>query len=404
MERKLYGVYFRGCVFNMKWRNKGKELNQYGVNVCSVYDGHSGIVVFGAGFIGSRICRILKTFSMFDGYIDNNTVKQELGFEDEKVYSVEEMVDKNYFIVVAGKDSHMTEMVNQLRKFGLQIDNDFILYDEFETRWFPTLMFYKFDRLYTNLAQICVTERCTLKCKKCAHACHLVDINSEDMAIEKAKESADSFFKAFDFVGEFVLIGGEPFLYKQLDEIIEYIGEKYRSQIHLFTITTNGTIIPNNSTIELCKKYNVTIRVSDYSDSISKLKQQYEKLYKILEELDCIVWETDKEASWFDYGFFDVVTEDTDTMRENFDKCKATCREVNGNKYYYCVMAHTVAKNSGLNIGLEEYFSLDDNFNRKELLEFEVGYSDKGYLEMCGRCRGKAASKYLIPAAEQVER
>ena len=36
----------------MKWRNKGKELNQYGVNVCSVYDGHSGIVVFGAGFIG----------------------------------------------------------------------------------------------------------------------------------------------------------------------------------------------------------------------------------------------------------------------------------------------------------------------------------------------------------------
>ena len=42
----------------MKWKNKGKELEKYGVDVCSAFDAHNGIAIFGAGFIGSRIYRI----------------------------------------------------------------------------------------------------------------------------------------------------------------------------------------------------------------------------------------------------------------------------------------------------------------------------------------------------------
>ncbi len=388
----------------MKWKNKGKELDQYGKNVCAIFDQHSGIYVFGAGFIGSRIRRMLNNFKLFSGFADNNTDKQKNGFENETVYAIEEVVKKKGFIVIAGTDIHITEMGIQLKELGLEENQDFVAYTEFETKWFPVLIYYKFNMLYTNLAQICVTERCTLKCKNCAHACHLVDIKSNDMPIEKAKESADAFFAAFDHVGEFVLIGGEPFLYAHLDEIIAYIGERYISKIDLFTITTNGTILPKASTIDLCKKYGVTIRVSDYSNSIPKLEKQYKRLYEALKEIDCVIWETDKEDSWFDYGFFDVLIEDPQKIQKNFDTCKVTCREVNGNKYYYCVMAHTVAQNSGMNIGEDDYFSLDGKINRKELLEFEVGYSEKGYLDMCGRCRGKAASNYLIPAAEQVKR
>jgi len=36
------------------------------------------------------------------------------------------------------------------------------------------------------------------------------------------------------------------------------------------------------------------------------------------------------------------------------------------------------------------------------LLESEIGYFEKGYLDMCGMCKGKEAVKYLIPAAERL--
>ena len=387
----------------MKWKNKGKELEKYGVDVCSAFDAHNGIAIFGAGFIGSRIYRMIRPFKLFSYFIDNNIEKQRNGFENEEVLSVENAVKDSLFIIISGTIKNMEEMAEQLVRYGLQKKKDFITYDEFEGRWFRVLLFYKYEKLYTNLAQICVTERCTLKCKKCAHACHLVDIHSDDMSLEDAKKSADSFFKVFDFVGEFVLIGGEPFLYKRLNEIIAYIGEKYRSKIDLFTITTNGTIIPSIDTLNVCKQYGVTIRVSDYSDSLPKLKTQYDRFYKAIDNLEYIVWKTKKDSSWYDYGFFEINISNSDMIQKNFDLCGVSCREISGDKYYYCVMAHTVSKNSKANLGENDYFLIDTTTDKVELLEFECGYSKKGYLDMCSRCRGKAASNYLIPAAEQEE-
>lgn len=36
------------------------------------------------------------------------------------------------------------------------------------------------------------------------------------------------------------------------------------------------------------------------------------------------------------------------------------------------------------------------------LLEFNLGYSEKGYLDMCHRCHGIDAVNYPIPIAEQL--
>lgn len=388
----------------MKKDNVREKLYQYGVQVCSVYDKHNGVVVFGAGVIGARICGILKSFNMFAGYIDNNIEKQNLGFKNEKVYSVDEIINKNCFIVLAGTDEHMPEMMKQLFRYGLQINNDFILYNEFETSWFQTLLLYKFDRLYTNLAQICVTERCTLKCKKCAHACHLVPMSQKDMMLESVKKSADCFFEVFDVVNEFVLIGGEPFLYKNLGILIDYICKKYREKINLFTITTNGTLVPNEEVLKSCKKNSVVIRVSDYSKTIPRLLHNYKKLYKTLDEygIDYLTWETDDKNSWVDYGFDVLENKSIEDTMATYRKCKTLCREVKEDRYYYCVMAHTVAENMGLDFGKDDYLDLNQNLTKEEILLFELGYNEKGYLDMCSICRGKDAEKYTIPAAEQV--
>ena len=64
-------------------------------------------------------------------------------------------------------------------------------------------------------------------------------------------------------------------------------------------------------------------------------------------------------------------------------------------------MARSVADNLGMDIGQQDYIDLATIQDRSILLEFQMGFSDKGYLEMCRYCRGAEAKNYLIPAAEQ---
>lgn len=379
-----------------------EELSIYVDHICRMLNNYNKIMVFGAGKVGYEIYRILKKYNIFGGYIDNDETKRKYGFMGENVYSLESVANEKIFFVIAGSEKNSLEMERQLKMQGVINNKNYAMADEFRKRILPIIIFYQFGDLYTNLAQICVTERCTLKCKKCAHACHMVDINSNDMAIEKAIESADNFFSCFDYVGEFVLIGGEPFLYKKLDELIEYIGMHYRDRIGLFSITTNGTIIPNSQLINVCIKHDVTIRISNYSKTLPNLEKQYCRLYEVLRDVQCITWETDNQKSWFDYGFDHKIQKTIEETKKTFESCRTMCREVNGDKYYYCVMAHTVAQNMKLKEGLNDYIIIKKNTNRNTILEFELGYLEKGYLDMCGRCRGKDAENYLIPAAEQV--
>ena len=67
-------------------------------------------------------------------------------------------------------------------------------------------------------------------------------------------------------------------------------------------------------------------------------------------------------------------------------------------------MARSVSENLGLNVGEQDYLDLEKVKSRTELLEFQMGYSDKGYLDMCRFCRGAEAEDYLIPAAVQERR
>ena len=264
------------------------------------------------------------------------------------------------------------------------------------------------DSVFILLAQISLTERCTLRCKKCAHGCSYVSKNAKDMSLDEVYKSADYFFKYSDYCEEFVLIGGETFLYKNLDEVINYIGKKYRSKIDIFSITTNGTLIPDECILESCKKYDMLIRISNYEKQLPRLKERHEQLIGKLEMYGVSYVLGNEETEWMDYGFETADYGDNEEeLIKHFDECKTPCREVQGSKYYYCVMAHTAGKNmnhKGYNpedcLDLEQ---LDTNPNGKRIfLEYNMGYSEKGYLDMCRYCNGARAKNFPIPAAEQM--
>jgi hypothetical protein len=374
--------------------------------ITGMLSGKDKTAIFGCGKIGLDLYPLVREYGLFGGFIDNDTEKQKEGYRGEPVWSVKEYLsnNRNSFIVIAVSNTLTGEIRSELESYGLRYHKDFIYVNEYLNTVFPLISFYKYNRLFVELSQICITERCTLKCVKCAHACNYVSKNGKDMPIDMVKKSADIFFSYVDIVKEFVLIGGEPFLYKKLDEAIEYIGKRYRKKMIMFSITTNGTILPNNHLIELIKKYGVTLRISDYSYTIPSLKAAYDKLYNIINSIDYIVLDSEKEP-WFDYGFGEVDNgTDEEKLRAVFKNCSTPCREIRGSKYYYCVMARSVAVNTGRDTGLDEYLALDRDMEREELLGYGMGYIPNGYLSMCRYCRGADMYDHPIRAAVQMQK
>lgn len=391
----------------MRWENKCKELIQYANDVCAIFKQNSGFYVFGAGDIGRSVYVALSKFGLFKGFIDNDKKKQSTGFLNEKVYSYLEFIEKgdNALVIIAATHKNEKAIENQLMKDGI----NYISANVFLDRTLPTYLFFDKNILMMHLSQICVTERCSLRCEKCAHACYAVDKESKDLSLEEVKTTADEFFRHIDYILEFVLIGGEPLLYNYLNDAISYIAENYGNKIGIFSITTNGTILPGSDLIETCRKYNVFWRISNYSVSLPRLTEKYEKLVGILEENNIDHYLGKPEEEWWDYGF-DVKLPlcSTEELIRRFDECATPCRETRNGKLYFCVMARTVSDNLKLNIGKDDYLDLEKlpegDFGRRLLFEYNMGYSEKGFLSMCARCRGKDCVNYPVMAAKQAER
>ena len=393
----------------MKWKNKGHEIEEYASLLKSRFEENKKIFIFGAGILGKELYWLLKKFDCFGAFIDNSEIKQEKGYIGEQVISLKSYYEhyRGCWIVVASSHTNIKSISKQISEYGLVINEDYFYHEQFKNKIFPIISTYCYEKSFVGLTQISLTERCTLKCKNCAHACYAVKNTSKDMTLESVCQSADAFFEKVDCIHEFVLIGGEPLLYNDLTKVISYIGKKYRDRMIIYSITTNGTIMPTEEIIKECKKYDVLFRISNYSYQVPRLRKYYEKLTDMLNENQITYVLGKEEHEWVDYGFGSVNRENEEKELINiFDACNTSCHEIRGNKFYYCVMARSVAENLHYNVGQDDYLDMDelsgDNY-KKILLEFLLGYSSKGYLDMCNYCNGAEAINYPIPAAEQVK-
>lgn len=392
----------------MKWRSKGHEFDLMAEKYIGIFrESGEQIYIFGAGYLGNEVRNVVERLGCFAGYIDNDTQKQKAGVDGTLVRSLEQYgrLEQKGIIIVA-VEKYVSEITEQLTDNNFLINKDYFIWDDFLKKIFPILMTYYYNFSYVELAQISVTERCSLRCKKCAHACSYVDKTVKDMTIDKVYYSADAFFSKVDLCREFVLIGGEPLLYRHLAEVVRYIGEKYRKQMIRFCITTNGTILPDRELIEACRKYGVMFRISNYSEQIPCLQEKYKILTDMLLENQVKHTIADADGYWMDYGF-DYMDRDCDKsgLQKVFDTCQTPCREIRGNKYYYCVMARSVSENMGKGVGMDDFLDLRElpADYKKILMEFEMGYSEKGYLDMCRYCNGAESKNLKIPMAEQVK-
>jgi hypothetical protein len=202
----------------------------------------------------------------------------------------------------------------------------------------------------------------------------------------------DLFFSCVDHIMLFHVSGGEPMLYKHTADLIEYIDTNYGDKIDTLRTVTNGTVVPEDEVLERLSKCNVEITVDDYRDAVPKFRTQFEQLINKFEEYH-IRYYVNKVGKWID-----LAPERTDysswteiEMEQHRSACSQSWQELRAGKLYSCNYAAyaTVAGIAGEQ-DVEETYSLKDFTpdKKKELVEFRLGYTSKGYTNFCKKCRG----------------
>lgn len=246
---------------------------------------------------------------------------------------------------------------------------------------------YKYkNKTHIFQTDILVTERCTLACSYCnmfmPH--YEFPIHRE---FDIIRRDIDSYFNLVDYVSVFHLVGGEPFLYPHIEDLVRYILENYNHKIDKLIITTNGTILPKQSTLDLLKENDVILSVSDYSD---KLEHIQNKVLKVLNayKTQNVNHYVRTEIEWYDFG--DLRTKknlSTDRLIKHFDSCTAPFRGLNDGKFYYCHLNTSAVRTNLFPLNDNDYVSINDVSN-EDLIKFDLGYTDLGYITFCDNCNG----------------
>lgn len=420
----------------MKWRNRGHEFDALGEYFQEV----ERILIYGNNIEGknayqqlrwlhlpvkmvkasgeklnSGIFGIKKAFHAIQRK-EFNLIKRRLS---EQVGGVKRALPIEYVasnrIKDAGEKSivvislHMSEW--KLRDFASKHGLEYMV-NVFPLRRFlkvelPIYLLYNRNITYAHGNDLVCTTRCTLNCEKCLD---FVPYNKhrEDISFVTLKRDIDAYFHAFDYVGEFGLTGGETFLNRDLPKLITYISKTYGKRIYHLYCITNGTVLPSDELCASLKKYNIGLKIDDYTKMIPKTG---EKLKQVLSKLDAFGVKYDLVAfrEWFDLfpPKEDMSGLTSRQLEMRYNMCNHGFMELRGKRLCTCNYVGFAATAGVVEEDQTDYYDLSayDVSKKNELIEFRLGYSEKGYTKFCAYCNGfPSINKYGgVPAAKQAK-
>lgn len=283
--------------------------------------GNKSIICFGAGWFFERAYYDLACLGIeIDACIDNNEMlwdKQKHGVTIHSVDWIKTQDIENIVVLITNK-THFEEMAVQIRTYDVPEENIFVwplvgrvrnpkksywknrlngsyrelysryLSDEEVTRKIEGIE--KNNLLVLPRIPVMITTRCTLRCEQCNN---LMPYYNKPM--DYPASDVISWIQALvDAVDEWIvieLVGGEPFIYKELGTVLRYV--LGLEKILRVELTTNATVIPKEEILELLQNEKVEVHISDYGKLVPKQKfidvmNVYNITYKVFEDMQWV--------------------------------------------------------------------------------------------------------------------
>ncbi|GHV16113.1 hypothetical protein AGMMS49938_15740 [Fibrobacterales bacterium] len=373
----------------MKWKNRGSEFDGYWEEIKNI----KAVYLFGAGISGKTVYEKYKDKINIKGFIDNDPQKQGGKHCGLNVYSLDEiLLDKSEAIITTVSSEHTKKIVNQAEKAKYRI------YDMHT--FLPVYSLYNYDELVVTSISYLPTTVCNLNCKCCLNFAPYLR-NKEFRKIAVLKRDIDLFFSKVDFLLLLHISGGEPFLYPNLIELFEYLKIEHGKKIGRLETTTNGTVIPKDELCEVLAKLGVIVTLDDYRDAIPGQADKFDKIKEKFDEFG-IVYKIQKAEQWIDLLVLQGKDMSNEQAQLHFEQCNVPWQEYRNGKLYLCNYSDYASVAGLYQTQTDEYFDFNSEFNKKELMEFRLGYSQKGYVDFCKKCAGYFNNPNVVKAAEQM--
>lgn len=368
----------------MRWTNKGHEYDY----VYQRINEKKTFYLFGAGDYGKQFVHIFQDEIQIQGYIDNDPAKQGTKICDKPCYSLSDIeLRADEAVIITMSQIARVKPIEQLNKAGYKKNNNYFIIEEFLSVYYV----YRKNEVYFSSISFLPSTACNLNCKNCLN----FNPFAKQFYVREWDElvrDVDLFFSCVDRIMLFHISGGEPLIYKYTADLIEYIDRNYGDRIDTLRTVTNGTVVPGEKVLRKLSECDVEVTVDDYREAVPHFRERFDELVRKFKEYH-IRYYINKADHWIDLGpeKTDFSSKNDQWLERHRESCSQSWQELRDGKLYSCNYASyaTVAGIAGEQ-DLEEVYDLktfrDDR--KKELIEFRLGYTTKGYTNFCKRCRG----------------
>lgn len=260
------------------------------------------------------------------------------------------------------------------------------------------------DKIFLKQCEIIVTNKCSLKCKKCAAGIQYFE-HPQDMEYSQVIKDYNKMIELIDWIDDIVIIGGEPFLYDDLDKVIDGIfnNPQTKKKVGVIKIITNGTVIPNNKVLQAIKKNKIIIWISNYGDKSRKLGELINILRQ--ERIDYTVLPLQKWSDVIQLNNEKTIQEDAKRLKRRKDGCVTRCRTVAGGRFYLCSLLKSMDFLGIKPFGSGDYVDLyEDDARTKIMRMLDMNTPLPRACSFCSGCSKVDWDNASIKVAEQISR
>lgn len=371
------------------------------------------IIIYGAGRYGELALRGLQAMGVEPfAFVDQVFAKKR--YLGVPVLSPGELSNYSDAMVLIASYNYFYEMLAFLQSIGhekiydilalIKLDYDTSVLSEYAldeknnyAKYQGVIDYADSDGLVITHCELVITECCTLKCRDCANLMQYYKC-PENLNIDEIIMDFNKFLDSIDMLLELRLLGGEPFICKKLDEIINTFVDN--EKIKRITIYTNSTLIPSDKVLNAMINSKVSVHMSDYG-KVSCKKQQLDNILTQKNINHYIhVYE-----NWYDLGGTEKRNYSEVKLRDLYRNClMAKCYTFYRGKLYTCPRAAHGEQQGRFHNCKEEFIDFGKNMDidtKREEIKRLTKYTE--YIMACDYCNGSSVRSKQVEAAVQTK-
>lgn len=378
--------------------------------------------IFGAGIMGEVLHYLCEQHGITVAFLcDNNATKIGSRVRGTPVLSVQEATTQHGKVLFLISVADIQDVVPQLAHYGQTLwvagglllqhtmlpANTFSTADDFVQFALDACIschhaYIHPDSLFLRSVDIVITERCSLKCHDCSNLMQYY-ARPANRTLDEIMRSIDGLCAVVDDINEIRLIGGEPFMNKDIYPVMQRLLNE--SRIHRIVVFTNGSIVPPPHWDALLRNNKLFFIITDYGTLVKNTEGFVHKLRDI-----GAAHYVQPPNNWTACSSIEPRHRSDDAQTQLFQRCCAKYLfTMLGGKFFRCPFAAHVDNLGATPIFPDDYVHLDDwdgSAEHRQLLRKHMhNYVTRrlNFLQSCDFCTGRFLDDPKIEPAHQTK-